>query len=686
MISCDADQEPMLQVNIEGKPITLMLDTGASYSCLNPRYASHLPMSGKYIKTVGFSGVTQLLPMTAPVSITLKDTEIRIPVLVSEHTPVNLLGRDAICKLKMQVWCTPDGIYVDDRAIRQMNVSTLQQTQEPCANIYWLGELKEDVEKTISKWGRYIREQLCEPSLPKTEFHCTMKYDENKDPELENRWLENTKGLKIPMISQYIVVGLEGAALQVDREKFIDEWFEVPNSVPHITLYVSKNCASKDLGPMMQKAEKCKWEATENPLIFQSSDKAYLKILCATPMLGVPRMVINTKIDPKVNEHQTKQTELLKEMEKQVPLELWSQHDTDVGLVKSANPIKIVLRSGTKMPKKMQYPLKPEAVQGIKKTIEGLVEAGVLVESNSYCNTPILPVAKADKSKWRLVHDLRAVNEVVEDWPAEVPNPHTLLTNVPSAANYFTVIDLCSAFFSVPLAEESRPLFAFTYQGKKLTYTRIPQGFKHSPHVFNQVLKEDLSDLRLDSTLIQYVDDLLISSMTLEQCHQDSIKVLTKLAEGGHKASKEKLQYCLPQVEYLGRTISHGMKAISPSQLEGISKAPQPQTVGQMMTFLGMTGFSADWIEDYAIKTAPLRALMKQVGHQNLRASLTWTADALIAFESLKKELQSAPALTTPTYDKPFHLYVANRKDGYASAVLMQETCSGRKKTTNCLL
>ncbi len=122
------------------------------------------------------------------------------------------------------------------------------------------------------------------------------------------------------------------------------------------------------------------------------------------------------------------------------------------------------------------------------------------------------------------------------------------------------------------------------------------------------------------------------------------------------------------------------MKAISPSQLEGISKAPQPQTVGQMMTFLGMTGFSADWIEDYTIKTAPLRALMKQVGHQNLRASLTWTAEALISFESLKKELQSAPALTTPTYDKPFHLYVANRKDGYASAVLMQETCSGRKK------
>ncbi len=54
------------------------------------------------------------------------------------------------------------------------------------------------------------------------------------------------KGQKITM-SQYIVVGPEGAALQVDREKFIDEWFEVPNSVPHVSLYVSKNCVSKDL-------------------------------------------------------------------------------------------------------------------------------------------------------------------------------------------------------------------------------------------------------------------------------------------------------------------------------------------------------------------------------------------------------------------------------------------------------
>lgn len=71
---------------------------------------------------------------------------------------------------------------------------------------------------------------------------------------------------------------------------------------------------------------------------------------------------------------------------------------------------------------------------------------------------------------------------------------------------------------------------------------------------------------------------------------------------------------------------------------------------------------------------------MKQAGLQELSNPLKWNTGALIVFESIKKELQRAPAMGNPEYNKEFYLYVANRVDGYASAVLMQETCSGRKK------
>ncbi len=73
----------------------MMVDTGAVYTCVNSNYASHLLLSGKFAKTIGFSGQMQLIPLTAQT----KNKSVTMPILVSNQTPVNLLGRDALCKL-----------------------------------------------------------------------------------------------------------------------------------------------------------------------------------------------------------------------------------------------------------------------------------------------------------------------------------------------------------------------------------------------------------------------------------------------------------------------------------------------------------------------------------------------------------------------------------------------------------
>ncbi|XP_045330872.1 uncharacterized protein LOC123596349 [Leopardus geoffroyi] len=63
---------------------------------------------------------------------------------------------------------------------------------------------------------------------------------------------------------------------------------------------------------------------------------------------------------------------------------------------------------------------------------------------------------------------------------------------------WYTVLDLKDAFFSLPLAPQSQLLFAFEwhdpeegYSGQ-LTWTRLPQGFKNSPTIFDEALHEDL--------------------------------------------------------------------------------------------------------------------------------------------------------------------------------------------------
>lgn len=157
----------------------------------------------------------QLNPMTAPVSLQTENMDVKIPILVSEHTPINLLGRDAPYKMDLQIWCSPDG--VDSRGIKmQMIIS------QPNANVHWLGKLEADVEKSISKWGKLIEAQIPGLQTPVTEFHYTVINDSECDTEIEKWWSSKTKGPEVPMISQYIVIGTQGPAMQIDNCEFIN--------------------------------------------------------------------------------------------------------------------------------------------------------------------------------------------------------------------------------------------------------------------------------------------------------------------------------------------------------------------------------------------------------------------------------------------------------------------------------
>ena len=120
---------------------------------------------------------------------------------------------------------------------------------------------------------------------------------------------------------------------------------------------------------------------------------------------------------------------------------------------------------------------------------------------------------KKSNGKWRLVEDLLIINEAVVTLHPLVPNPYTLLSEIPERAKYFLVIDLKDGFYSVPLAEESQFLFAFedpTQPTSQLTWTVLPQGFRDSPHLFGQGLSLDLQNFNsFEVVVLQYVDDIL---------------------------------------------------------------------------------------------------------------------------------------------------------------------------------
>ncbi|XP_059347584.1 protein NYNRIN-like [Ammospiza nelsoni] len=349
---------------------------------------------------------------------------------------------------------------------------------------------------------------------------------------------------------------------------------------------------------------------------------------------------------------------------------------TDIpGKSKQAAPIVVELKDGARPVVRKQYPLRIEDRKGIEPIIKRFLELGLLVECESDFNTPILPVKKPNGA-YRLVQDLRAVNEITKILHPLVANPYTLLTRLKDNLAWFTVLDLKDAFFCLPLAPESQKIFAFEWEsvdkGRKtqLTWTVLPQGWANSPTIFGNQLAKELEQWERplgDGTLLQYVDDPLIATVTEEECIEWTISLLNFLGLSGYRVSQQKAQLVQKEVVYLGYKVSRGQRSLGAARKEAICQMPKPETVRDLRAFLGMTGWCRLWIYQYGILAKPLYDLLKET-----KDVLVWTPEAEGAFKKLKLELMRAPALGLPDVSKPFWLF-SHERQGMALGVLAQQ-------------
>lgn len=179
-----------------------------------------------------------------------------------------------------------------------------------------------------------------------------------------------------------------------------------------------------------------------------------------------------------------------------LPDALWSTGPPDVGQCPNMKPVTFAISDYTPI-WQSQYKHKPPAEDGIQDTIERLIASGVLEHSNSAWNTQILPIEKQGTGKYRMAHDLRRINAIVTTPTVPAPNPYTAISALTPSHQWFTCIDLANAFFCLPLDPAFRDIFAFTFRGQQLRYTRLPHGFILSPGIFNQTLRKLLEDLTL---------------------------------------------------------------------------------------------------------------------------------------------------------------------------------------------
>ncbi|GAB0207825.1 hypothetical protein GRJ2_003248200 [Grus japonensis] len=179
-----------------------------------------------------------------------------------------------------------------------------------------------------------------------------------------------------------------------------------------------------------------------------------------------------------------------------------------------------------------QYRTNRDSLVPIHKLIRQLEGQGVISRTRSPFNSPTWPVRKSN-GEWRLTVDYHGLNEVTPPMSAAVPDMLELQYELESkAAKWYATIHIANAFFSIPLAAECRPQFAFPWRGIQYTWNRLPQGQKHSPTICHGVIQTALEKGEAPEHL-QYIDDIIVWGNSAEEVSEKGKKIIQILLKAG---------------------------------------------------------------------------------------------------------------------------------------------------------
>lgn len=196
--------------------------------------------------------------------------------------------------------------------------------------------------------------------------------------------------------------------------------------------------------------------------------------------------------------------------------------------------------------------LAPADIDDVRRHIQDLLQAGIIKESRSPYASPIV-IARKKKGSIRMCIDYRTLNR------RTIPDQYTTpcindALDCLSGSKWFSVLDLHSGYYQIPMAEEDKEKTAFICPLGFYQFERMPQGITGAPATFQRLMEKAVGDMNLLQVLV-YLDDLIVFGRSLEQHEEQLLKVLERLEEVGLKLSLDKCQFCQPKVKYVGQYV-----------------------------------------------------------------------------------------------------------------------------------
>ena len=324
--------------------------------------------------------------------------------------------------------------------------------------------------------------------------------------------------------------------------------------------------------------------------------------------------------------------------------DVFSSSSDDIGKTNSAYHH---IETTDKPIRKRAYRTSPAMRLEIQSQVDDLLQRGIIEESYSPWASPIVMVKKKDKT-FRFCVDYRALNAVTVRDSHPIPRQDDSIDAL-SSSTYFSVMDLSSGYWQVPLNPEDKEKTAFTTGTGLYNFNVMPFGLVNAPMTFQRLMEAVLHGLHWSTCLI-YLDDCIVLGKNFDDHLHNLQDVLQRFREAGLKLKPSKCQFFHKEVTYLGYVINANGVLPDPNNINKVASWPRPRNPTNVRSFLGLASFYRRFIQNFSKIASPMTSLT----HKGMK--FNWTEECEVAFETLKRALVNPPLLAYPDFSVEFTL------------------------------
>ena len=305
--------------------------------------------------------------------------------------------------------------------------------------------------------------------------------------------------------------------------------------------------------------------------------------------------------------------------------------------------------------------------QEIESQVKELLKHGMIEQSMSPFASPVTLAYKKEgdkKVKNRMCVDFRDLNKLVVPESQPFPLIDDLITRT-QGSSWFTVLDINSAFWTIPIRQKDRYKTGFVTQNGHWQWVSMPFGYRNASAIFPRILTGIIRKRKLEKFCVNFIDDILIFSKSFEEHLSHIKKVMIAIMEEGFRLKFVKCVFAKDRVTYLGHEVGSGTVRPLTNNVIAIKDFPTPKNKKNIRQFLGKVNFYLKYIPNSTRLLEPLHNLLRK------NVDFRWSEECENAFKTVKEYLASTPILAIFDREKPIHIYSDASAQGIG-AVLKQ--------------